>query len=32
MAFDLDIGFATLAGRKNSNEDFCAAMLPEPGA
>jgi serine/threonine protein phosphatase PrpC len=31
MAFDLDIGFATLAGRKNSNEDFCAAMLPEPG-
>lgn len=31
MAFDLDIGFATLAGRKASNEDFCAAMLPEPG-
>lgn len=31
MAFDLDIGFATLAGRKNTNEDFCAAMLPEPG-
>jgi serine/threonine protein phosphatase PrpC len=31
MAFDLDIGFATLAGRKSSNEDFCAAMLPEPG-
>jgi len=31
MAFDLDIGFATLAGRKDSNEDFCAAMLPEPG-
>lgn len=30
MAFDLDIGFATLAGRKNTNEDFCAAMLPEP--
>ncbi|OGA99649.1 MAG: serine/threonine protein phosphatase [Burkholderiales bacterium RIFCSPHIGHO2_12_FULL_61_11] len=31
MAFDIDIGFATLAGRKASNEDFCAAMLPEPG-
>jgi serine/threonine protein phosphatase PrpC len=31
MAFDLDIGFATLAGRKNTNEDFCAAMLPEAG-
>jgi serine/threonine protein phosphatase PrpC len=31
MAFDLDIGFATQAGRKNTNEDFCAAMLPEPG-
>ena len=31
MAFDLDIGFATLAGRKNTNEDFCAAMLPEQG-
>ncbi|WP_431097277.1 protein kinase domain-containing protein [Polaromonas aquatica] len=31
MAFDLDIGFATLAGRKHTNEDFCAAMLPEPG-
>lgn len=31
MAFDLDIGFATLAGRKSGNEDFCAAMLPEPG-
>lgn len=31
MAFDLDIGFATLAGRKSTNEDFCAAMLPEPG-
>jgi serine/threonine protein phosphatase PrpC len=31
MAFDLDIGFATLAGRKSINEDFCAAMLPEPG-
>ena len=31
MAFDLDIGFASLAGRKDINEDFCAAMLPEPG-
>ncbi|MDQ2988332.1 MAG: serine/threonine-protein phosphatase, partial [Pseudomonadota bacterium] len=31
MAFNIDIGFATLAGRKSSNEDFCAAMLPEPG-
>ena len=31
MAFDLDIGFVTLAGRKEGNEDFCAAMLPEAG-
>jgi serine/threonine protein phosphatase PrpC len=31
MAFNIDIGFATLAGRKSINEDFCAAMLPEPG-
>jgi len=31
MAFNIDIGFATLAGRKDVNEDFCAAMLPEPG-
>ncbi|NQW81710.1 MAG: serine/threonine-protein phosphatase, partial [Polaromonas sp.] len=31
MAFVIDIGFASLAGRKDSNEDFCAAMLPEPG-
>lgn len=31
MAFDIDIGFATLVGRKDVNEDFCAAMLPEPG-
>lgn len=31
MAFDIDIGFASLAGRKDTNEDFCAAMLPEPG-
>ncbi len=31
MAFEIDIGFATLTGRKDVNEDFCAAMLPEPG-
>lgn len=31
MAFDIDIGFTTLAGRKEINEDFCAAMLPGPG-
>ncbi|MEO5607959.1 MAG: bifunctional protein-serine/threonine kinase/phosphatase, partial [Polaromonas sp.] len=31
MAFNIDIGFATQAGRKDVNEDFCAAMLPEPG-
>jgi len=31
MAFNIDIGFATQAGRKDINEDFCAAMLPEPG-
>ena len=31
MAFEIDIGFASLAGRKDSNEDFCAAMLPDPG-
>ena len=31
MAFEIDIGFATLAGRKAINEDFCAAMLPNPG-
>jgi serine/threonine protein phosphatase PrpC len=33
MAFDIDIdiGFASLAGRKDTNEDFCAAMLPEAG-
>ena len=28
MAFDIDIGFVSLAGRKPVNEDFCAAMLP----
>jgi serine/threonine protein phosphatase PrpC len=31
MAFNIDIGFATQAGRKPGNEDFCAAMLPDPG-
>jgi serine/threonine protein kinase/serine/threonine protein phosphatase PrpC len=31
MAFDIDIGFATRAGKREINEDFCAAMLPESG-
>jgi serine/threonine protein phosphatase PrpC len=31
MAFELDIGFTSLAGPKAINEDFAAAMLPEPG-
>jgi len=31
MAFDIDIGFCSNAGTKGSNEDFCGAMLPEPG-
>lgn len=31
MAFDIDIGYASQAGRKDINEDFCAAMLPPPG-
>ncbi len=31
MAFDIDIGFCSDAGTKDSNEDFCGAMLPEPG-
>lgn len=31
MAFDIDIGYASQAGRKDTNEDFCAAMLPPPG-
>ena len=29
MAFEIDIGFTSLAGGKDINEDFCAAMLPE---
>ena len=31
MAFQIDIGFTSLAGSKDINEDFCAAMLPEAG-
>lgn len=31
MAFEIDIGFTSLAGTKDINEDFAAAMLPEPG-
>jgi serine/threonine protein phosphatase PrpC len=31
MAFELDIGFVCKAGRKDKNEDFCAAMLPPEG-
>ena len=31
MAFEIDIGFVSQAGRKEINEDFCAAMLPGPG-
>jgi serine/threonine protein phosphatase PrpC len=30
MAFEIDIGYASQAGRKPLNEDFAAAMLPEP--
>jgi serine/threonine protein phosphatase PrpC len=30
MAFVIDIGFTSLIGKKAVNEDFCAAMLPEP--
>ena len=29
MAFEIDIGFASAAGRKEQNEDFCAAMQPQ---
>ncbi len=29
MAFEIDIGFASASGRKDINEDFCAALLPE---
>ena len=30
MAFEIDIGYASAAGRKPVNEDFCAALLPQP--
>lgn len=32
MAFELDIGFTSNAGVQDVNEDFCGAMLPEPGS
>lgn len=31
MTFEIDIGFTSLTGRKVVNEDFAAALLPEPG-
>ncbi len=31
MAFDIDIGLCSQAGRKPHNEDFCAALLPSAG-
>ena len=31
MAFQLDIGFTSLAGKRPINEDFCAVMLPDAG-
>jgi len=31
MAFDIDIGYTSLTGKKPVNEDFCAAMLPDAG-
>ncbi len=31
MAFEIDIGFTSQAGKKDRKEDFVAAMLPEPG-
>ncbi len=31
MAFQIDTGYATLAGTKAVNEDFCGAMLPDAG-
>lgn len=31
MTFEIDIGFVSVTGRKDINEDFCAAMLPEAG-
>jgi serine/threonine protein phosphatase PrpC len=32
MGFELDIGYASQAGRNDVNEDFCGAMLPLPGS
>jgi hypothetical protein len=29
MTFEIDIGFTSLTGRRDINEDVCAAMLPE---
>jgi serine/threonine protein phosphatase PrpC len=31
MAFEIDIGFASSAGRNEVNEDFCAAVVPQAG-
>ncbi len=31
MAFQIDTGYASLAGTKAINEDFCGAMLPDAG-
>lgn len=31
MAFEIDIGFTSLTGSKASNEDFCAALMPQKG-
>src|SRR4051812_84171 len=31
MALEIDIGFTSTAGKREANEDFAAAMLPEPG-
>lgn len=32
MTFNLNLGFASAAGRKPENEDFCSAMLPATGS
>jgi serine/threonine protein phosphatase PrpC len=29
MSFEIDIGYTSLTGQREVNEDFCAAMLPE---
>src|SRR4051812_39647945 len=31
MALEIDIGFTSTAGKREANEDFAAALLPEPG-